>query len=69
MPSGRRSDTTGGDTSAADILTDGSYLVDVAQAHGDDFARNQVRMRTEHRFDVAVTRPTGVVKLELTTTP
>jgi HK97 family phage major capsid protein len=33
---------------------------------GDDFQRNQLRARCKGRFDLAVTRPLGLVKLDLT---
>ena len=54
------------DPSAVRLMSDGAYEVVATDNVGDDFARNQIRIRAEHRFGVAVTHPTGIVKMDLT---
>lgn len=49
----------------AQVATDGQLATEWSHATGDDFSRNQVRLRVEGRFDLAVTRPLGVVKMNL----
>lgn len=49
----------------AQLVTDGAIAVEQSSAIGDDFGRNQVRLRVEGRFDLAVTRPAGVVQMAL----
>lgn len=53
------------DTTSVHVLSDGNYVMETGLA-GDDFARNQVTLRAEHRMNLAVTRPIGVVKINLT---
>jgi HK97 family phage major capsid protein len=48
------------------VATDGVIAQEWSASVADDFARNSVRLRVESRFDLIVTRPTGVVKLDLT---
>jgi HK97 family phage major capsid protein len=48
----------------AQLATEGRIDAELG-AVGDDFGRNQVRLRVEGRFDLAVTRPLGVVRLAL----
>lgn len=50
---------------AAQLATDGRIETEWTTAIDDDFARNSVRLRVESRFDLAVTRPLGVVQLDL----
>jgi hypothetical protein len=50
----------------AQIATDGGLHTEWSSAINDDFGRNQVRLRVEGRFDLAVTRPLGIVKMALT---
>jgi HK97 family phage major capsid protein len=50
----------------AQLVTDGALQAEQSSAYADDFGRNQVRLRVEGRFDLAVTRPMGVVKMSLT---
>lgn len=50
----------------AQVATDGGLHTEWSSAIDDDFGRNQVRLRVEGRFDLAVTRPLGIVKLTLT---
>lgn len=48
------------------LINDRAIRVETSNANGDDFARNLVRIRAEFRTAVAVTRPMGIVKLNLT---
>ena len=48
------------------IATDGVIGQEWSASIADDFARNSVRLRIESRFDLMVSRPLGVVKLDLT---
>jgi HK97 family phage major capsid protein len=48
------------------LATDGSIQVERSEAGGDTWEHNQVRLRVEGRFDLAVTRPMGVVQIGLT---
>jgi len=50
---------------AVQLVTDGALATEQSNATGDDFSRNQVRLLVEGRFDLAVTRPLGVVKMTL----
>jgi HK97 family phage major capsid protein len=50
----------------ANLATDGRIDTEWSNAIADDFGRNQVRLRVEGRFDLAVTRPLGIVRLTLT---
>lgn len=50
----------------AQLATDGRIETEQSNAHADDFSRNNVRLRVESRFDLVVTRPMGVVQLDLT---
>ncbi|GAB3783876.1 phage major capsid protein [Nocardioides ungokensis] len=50
----------------AQLVTDGGIQTEQSSAIGDSFARNQVHLRVEGRFDLAVQRPMGVVKMALT---
>ncbi len=50
---------------AVDLSTDGIIRVGW-QAVNDDFERNQIRCRTESRFNTDVLRPFGVVEVALT---
>lgn len=54
------------DLSCAHVLTDGVVRISSTNSSGEDFEHNRIRLRAEHRFDVAVTSPTGVVKIDLT---
>lgn len=49
----------------AQVATDGALQAEQSAAYADDFGRNQLRLRVEGRFDLAVTRPMGVVKMAL----
>lgn len=49
----------------AQLVTDGALQAEQSSSFADDFGRNQVRLRVEGRFDLAVTRPLGVVRLSL----
>lgn len=49
----------------AQVATDGRIETEWSSAIGDDFGRNQVRLRVEGRFDLTVTRPLGVGKMTL----
>lgn len=51
---------------AATLYTDTSGIEIAWAMAADDFTRNQVRARCEGRFDVAVPRPLGIVKMTLT---
>jgi hypothetical protein len=48
------------------VATDGVIAQDWSSNVADDWGRNLVRLRVESRFDLMVTRPAGVVKLDLT---
>jgi HK97 family phage major capsid protein len=48
------------------LATDGALAIEQSSNVGDSFARNQVVLRVEGRFDLVVTRPMGVVQLDLT---
>jgi len=50
----------------AQLATDGRIETEQSNAHADDFSHNNVRLRVESRFDLLVTRPLGVVQLDLT---
>lgn len=49
-----------------ELLTDGSVKAVTTHAVGTDFETNQLRMRVESRFEVAVTAPAGIVSIDLT---
>jgi hypothetical protein len=49
----------------AQVATDGRIESEWSSAIGDDFGRNQVRLRVEGRFDLTVTRPMGIVQMSL----
>lgn len=51
---------------AVELVSDGQVKTVTTNAVSDDFTKNQLRMRTESRFEVAVTAPAGVVRLALT---
>lgn len=51
---------------AVQLVTNGSIETEMSSNVGDSFARNQVVLRVEGRFDLAVTRPLGVVQMDLT---
>jgi len=53
-------------TGSVEVLTDGSVKTATTNGVSDDFVKNQLRMRVESRFEVAVTNPTGVVSIDLT---
>lgn len=48
------------------LLGDGKLKTVTTNAVNDDFSRNQLRMRVESRYELAVTAPAGVVKIDLT---
>ena len=48
------------------IATDGAVAQEWSAGVADDFQRNAVRNRVESRFELLVTRPAGVVKIDLT---
>lgn len=50
---------------AVQLVSDGALQTEQSSAFADDFGRNQVRLRVEGRFDLAVTRPMGIVQLNL----
>jgi HK97 family phage major capsid protein len=50
----------------AQIATDGAVSVETSDSVDDDFRRNAVRLRVESRYDLAVTRPAGIVEIDLT---
>lgn len=50
----------------AQVATDGVIAQEWSAGIADDFQRNQVRLRIESRFDLMVSRPLGVVKIDLT---
>lgn len=52
------------DPSAVKLFTDNVFNVTVAPM-GDDFARNQLRIRAEIRSDVAIVKPHGIAKISL----
>jgi HK97 family phage major capsid protein len=49
-----------------EVATDGRTEQEWFAGVADEWARNQLRLRVESRFDVMVTRPTGVARLDLT---
>jgi HK97 family phage major capsid protein len=51
--------------SAVQLVSDGSLQTEQSTDYADDFGRNQVRLRVEGRFDLAVQRPAGVVQMAL----
>jgi HK97 family phage major capsid protein len=53
------------DSSALSIDSDQAIASQWSNATADDFARNQVRMRCESRFNLSVYRPTGIVNVSL----
>ena len=53
-------------SNAIQLLGDGSVKTVTTNAMNDDFSRNQLRMRVESRFELAVTAPAGVVNIDLT---
>lgn len=54
------------DTDAAHFISEPAIQVTASSAHGDDWSRNQYRVRAEQRLAVAVTHPHGIVKVSLT---
>lgn len=48
-----------------ELVTDGRLLVQTSNATGDDFSHNQLRMRVEARYELAVTSPSGIVAVDL----
>ncbi|MGP5251480.1 phage major capsid protein [Brachybacterium alimentarium] len=54
------------DTDAAHLITEPAIQVTASSANGDDWARNQYRVRAEQRLAVAVTHPHGIVEVSLT---
>lgn len=57
------------DLDSAYVLTKGEMQILATNAVADDVMYNRLRVRAEHRFGLAVTKPTGVVKMALTATP
>lgn len=53
-------------SNAVQLLGDGQLKTVTTNAMNDDFSRNQLRMRVESRFELAVTSPAGVVLIDLT---
>lgn len=53
------------DTDAAHFITEPAIQVTASSANGDDWSRNQYRVRAEQRLAVAVTHPHGIVKVDL----
>lgn len=53
------------DTDAAHVISEKSIRVTGSSSTGDDFLRNQYRIRAEERIAVAVTHPHGIVKVSL----
>lgn len=49
----------------AQVATDGQIETEQSTESGDQFLRNQTRLRVEGRFDLVVTRPLGVVQFDL----
>lgn len=54
------------DKAAVTIYTKGRVEAEWSSSLGDDFQRNQLRLRVEGRFAVAVTQPAAIVKATLT---
>lgn len=54
------------DLDAAYVLTKGEMNVLATNAVADDVMYNRLRIRAEHRFGLAVTKPTGIVSMTLT---
>jgi HK97 family phage major capsid protein len=54
------------DKSALSIDTDGAVKTDWSNAVSDDFARNQMRLRVESRFNLSVYSPAAVISIEMT---
>lgn len=54
------------DLDSAYVLTKGDMQVLATNAVADDVMYNKLRIRVEHRFGLAVTKPTGIVKMTLT---
>lgn len=52
------------DTSAVTVFTDNLFNITVAPM-GDDFARNQLRIRAEIRSDIGILKPHGISKISL----
>lgn len=52
------------DPTAVKLFTDNTFNVTVAPM-GDDFARNQLRIRAEIRSDIAIVKPHGIAKISL----
>lgn len=49
------------------IVSGEPIFVVTSDAHGEDFAHNRTRIRMEARYGVSVTRPSGVVRVDLGT--
>ena len=50
---------------SVELVTDGQTKVQTSSATNDDFIKNQLRMRVEGRWELAVTSPAGIVSVDL----